>query len=217
MRRFQLLLAAICLTTPLATLPAHAWGLGISIGLPVYPYPRPYYYPYPYYYGAYPLVYPAQAPVVVPGAPVVVQPPAVVQSAPTMPAPPAASAPAPALGPPPSVAPTSGATQTNYSASGPKIDQLLAQLSSPHDHVRRDTAMDLGRLKATKAADPLMRMLANDSSPVAREAAARALGLIGSAQSLNALIRAAQLDTDRDVRHSAQFAVEIIRTNLRGN
>jgi hypothetical protein len=51
MRRFQLLLAVICLATPLATVPAHAWGLGISIGLPVYPYPRPYYYPYPYYYG----------------------------------------------------------------------------------------------------------------------------------------------------------------------
>jgi HEAT repeat protein len=114
------------------------------------------------------------------------------------------------------VAPSS-TTQTNYSTSSPRIDQLLAQLSSTQEHVRCDTAMDLGRLKATKAVDSLQRMLANDASPVAREAAARALGLIGSAQSLNALIRAAQLDTDRDVRHSAQFAVEIIRTILRGN
>ena len=36
-------------------------------------------------------------------------------------------------------------------------------------------------------------------------------------QTLTALIRAAQVDEDRDVRHSAQFSVEIIRTNLRGN
>jgi len=31
------------------------------------------------------------------------------------------------------------------------------------------------------------------------------------------LFRAAQVDEDRDVRHSAQFSVEIIRTHLRGN
>ena len=43
------------------------------------------------------------------------------------------------------------------------------------------------------------------------------LTMIGSQRSLNALIYAAQADNDRDVRHSAQFAVEVIRTNLRGN
>ena len=43
----------------------------------------------------------------------------------------------------------------------------------------------------------------------------RALGLIGSPRALNPLIRAAQEDNDRDVRHSAQFAIEVIRTNLR--
>ncbi|MBI3824025.1 MAG: hypothetical protein HY289_15260 [Planctomycetes bacterium] len=53
--------------------------------------------------------------------------------------------------------------------------------------------------------------------PVAREGGARALGLIAEHRSLNALIFAAQADNDRDVRHSAQFAVEIIRTNLRRN
>jgi len=30
------------------------------------------------------------------------------------------------------------------------------------------------------------------------------------------LIFAAQADNDREVRHSAQFAVEVIRSNLRG-
>jgi hypothetical protein len=41
--------------------------------------------------------------------------------------------------------------------------------------------------------------------------------LIASPRSLNALIFAAQADNDREVRHSAQFAVEAIRSNLRGN
>jgi HEAT repeat protein len=43
------------------------------------------------------------------------------------------------------------------------------------------------------------------------------LGLIASPRSLPALIQAAQADNDRDVRHSAQFAVEIIRANLQRN
>ncbi len=113
--------------------------------------------------------------------------------------------------------PASGTTQASYSADTARVSQLLQQLGSPQENVRRDSAMDLGRLKAASAVDALVRMLANDTSPVARDGAARALGLIGARQSLNALIRAAQLDTDRDVRHSAQFAVEVIRTNLRGN
>jgi HEAT repeat protein len=58
----------------------------------------------------------------------------------------------------------------------------------------------------------LAATLAGDRSPVVRESAARALGLIGSAQALPALQRAAQADSDRDVRRSAQFAVEVIQT-----
>jgi HEAT repeat protein len=48
-----------------------------------------------------------------------------------------------------------------------------------------------------------------------REAAARALGLIGSARALPALQHAAQADNDRDVRNSARFAVDVIQTNGR--
>jgi hypothetical protein len=225
MTRFKLLVALMCLGTPLGTAPVHAWGLGISIGLPVY-YPRPYGYPY-YYYQPYPYVYAAPAPLIVPPSPVIVQPAAVVQTAqPAVAAPaapvPAAPAPAPArapaLGPPPSVAPVStGIIQANNSESAARVEQLLQLLSSPQDNARRDAALDLGRLKATSAVQPLIRMLSSDTSPVARDGAARALGLIGSSQGLTALIQAAQLDADRDVRHSAQFAVEVIRTNLRGN
>jgi HEAT repeat protein len=47
-----------------------------------------------------------------------------------------------------------------------------------------------------------------------RDAAARALGLIGSPASLDALQRAAGGDADRDVRRSASFAAEIIRANM---
>jgi HEAT repeat protein len=75
--------------------------------------------------------------------------------------------------------------------------------------------MQLGQLRATTAVQPLTATLAGDQSPVVREAAARALALIGSAQALTALQHAAQADPDRDVRHSAQFAVDIIRNNPR--
>jgi HEAT repeat protein len=47
-----------------------------------------------------------------------------------------------------------------------------------------------------------------------REAAARALGLIGAPTALSALQYAAQADDDRDVRHSASFAADVIRSNL---
>jgi HEAT repeat protein len=96
-------------------------------------------------------------------------------------------------------------------------DALVRQLSDPTDTTRRDAALELGRLKARGAVDAIINVLSKDSSPVARDGAARALGLIASPQSLNALIYAAQADNDRDVRHSAQFAVEVIRSNLRAN
>jgi HEAT repeat protein len=91
----------------------------------------------------------------------------------------------------------------------------LQLLRSPDECARRDAAMDLGRMRTDRAVDPLTATLAGDHSPVVRDAAARALGLIAAPRSLTALIRAAQADNDRDVRHSAQFAVEIIRTNLK--
>jgi HEAT repeat protein len=91
----------------------------------------------------------------------------------------------------------------------------LQRLRSGDENARRDAAMELGRAKASQAIDALTTMLASDQSPAVRDAAARALGLIASPRSLTPLIHAAQADNDRDVRHSAQFAVEIIRTNLK--
>jgi hypothetical protein len=46
--------------------------------------------------------------------------------------------------------------------------------------------------------------------------AARALGLIAAPPPLLAWQTAAQADEDREVRHSAQFAAEVIRGNLHG-
>ena len=63
-----------------------------------------------------------------------------------------------------------------------------------------EAALQLGRSRATEAVEPLSQMLSGDRSPQAREAAARALGLIGSPASLPALQQAAQADDDREVR-----------------
>jgi HEAT repeat protein len=74
--------------------------------------------------------------------------------------------------------------------------------------------MQLGRLRAGRAVEALTHALEQDSSPAVREAAARALGLIAAPSSLAALQRAAGADEDRDVRHSASFAAEVIRVNM---
>ena len=74
--------------------------------------------------------------------------------------------------------------------------------------------MQLGRLHAGRAVEPLMRALEQDRTAAVREAAARGLGLIAAPSSLATLHRAAQADDDRDVRNSASFAAEIIRANL---
>jgi hypothetical protein len=224
MSRLQLLIAVLCLGAPIATSEAHAWRFGISVGVPIYPYPYPYPYARPYYPGygyyapyGYPYYYPAPPVTVVGAAPA----PGIVQQAPPVTVVPVPTVAGPAIGPAPAIAssnaPAGAVVQVSNASGASRVEKLLPQLSDPQEHVRRDAAMDLGRLKAAKAVDALVKMLTSDSSPVAREAAARALGLIASPQSLTALIQAAQVDRDRDVRHSAQFSVEIIRTHLRGN
>jgi HEAT repeat protein len=128
------------------------------------------------------------------------------------------TAPAPYVAP--AAAPTIRASGNVIPASNqttPQTDALVRQLSDATDTVRRDAALELGRMKAASAIDALTNVLQKDASPIARDGAARGLGLIGSPQSLRALIYAAQADNDREVRHSAQFAVQVIRENLRGN
>jgi hypothetical protein len=196
MTRMRSLALAVLVVLGLATGPAQAWhgcggwGIGINLGPPCYWGPW-YYRPYPY------PVYVAAPSVVVQPAPVVVQQgvsaPAVQRSG---------SAPAPELEP------------VSY-GNAADIDRNLQLLSDPNDQTRVGAVMALGKMKAVRAVDPVAATLAGDRSPSVRDAAARALGLIGSPKGLAALKYAAQADSDRDVRHSAQFAVEIIQGNMK--
>jgi hypothetical protein len=177
--------------------------VGIGIGLPLgcpWGYYGPYYpayYPYYPYYPGY--VYAAPAAVVQP-APAVVQPAPAVQAAPAV-------APQPVAATQQSAAPPSWSNPSVTPAvalDNGGVADALRRLSQPDEQVRSTAAMQLGRLKAEQAVDPLAATLAGDQSPAVRETAARALGLVGSKRALTALIHAAQADADRDVRRSAQ-------------
>jgi len=195
MRGFWKVIAAVLTWSAVApAVQAGGWFVGINLGLPLYPRP---WYGYGCYYRPYP-VYVAPPPVVIEAAPVY-RPVAV--AAPTY----AVPAPAPAVVP--SAAPV-------VDARARDVQQYLAQLNTPDQATRASAVLQLGRMKAQQAIDPLMGVLNNDRSPSVREAAARSLGLIGAPGSLATLQRAAQADDDHDVRHSAQFAAEIIRTNM---
>ena len=53
-------------------------------------------------------------------------------------------------------------------------------MASADQRTRSDSVAKLGKLRSTRAIDPLAATLSGDRSPAVREAAARALGLIGS-------------------------------------
>ncbi len=215
MRTLRKIALAGLLLTCAAPAVAHAHGglsIGIGIGLPIY---RPcygygWYRPYPVYVAPAPVVVAAPAPVyaVAPAATVVQPtysaapppPPATTSAAPP-PSVVAAAAPEAELTPPPRLAGNAGA--------------YLRDLSNPDERVRAEAGVQLGRMKVQQAVEPLTRLLGQDRSPTVRDAAARALGLIGSPAALMALQTAAQADDDRDVRRSASFAADVIRGNLR--
>jgi hypothetical protein len=202
-RRPIRLASAVVLGVLLCAPPASAgvrWSIGLNFGLPIYPGWGPC---YPYYRP----VYVAPPPVYVQPAPLVYQPAPVLQP---VPAPPPAYYPQPHpvqaanYTPPPPLA-------AREPAQG-EADRQLRQLSDPDERARADSAVQLGRMKAMAALDPLAATLAGDRSPAVREAAARGLALLGSPRALTALQRAALADTDRDVRHSAQFAMDVIQS-----
>jgi HEAT repeat protein len=112
---------------------------------------------------------------------------------------------------PPALSPVSGAQPKPLNQHQLDIDNNLRQLADQDARIREEAVMQLGRLRAQRAIDPLAATLAGDKSAAVRDAAARALGLIGSPKALPALRRAAQLDTDKDVRRSAQFSIEVVQ------
>jgi len=202
MKKNQLLIASgmSLLGLALSGLPAQASvriGIGFGFGFPCYRPWGPCYYPY--YHYPYPAVYVQPAPVYVP-APVAVAPP------PAAPQPLYRAASSPA---------TSESTSEALPPPRrlPDVDQHLAQLASSDEQTRADSVMQLGRMKAVQAVNSLTVTLARDNSAVVREAAARALGLIGSSAALPALQQAARTDPEHDVRHSARFAIDVIQAS----
>jgi HEAT repeats len=171
-------------------------GVGIGIGYPGYYGYRPYCGYYRPWYPGIGVVVPV-GPVVVPASPVVVGPAYYT------------SAPPPALTAVPTAAPP---TLTPVGVKSVEIDRYLQHLSNPDEKARTEAVLQLGRLHATQAEGQLTQVLAADHSPQVREAAARGLGLIGSNTALPALQQAAQADDDKEVRNSARFAVDVIRS-----
>ncbi len=201
-------IAAVALV--LAALPSAPARAGVRLGVGINLFGPGYYQPY----WGYPYYYYRPYPVYVSPPAVVVQPAPVYQAAPVVqPAysSPAEAVPPPTLVPPPSSA-ASPAQPTAWVPNG--AEAQVQRLSSPDDSVRADAAVQLGRMRATRAVPSLAQVLAADRSAAVREAAARGLGLIGTSDALPALQRAAQADDDREVRHTAQFAAEAIRSSL---
>jgi hypothetical protein len=203
-----ILAAAVATALTACATPAQARIIvGLNFGIPICPRPiyAPVYYPY------YRPVYVAPAPIYYAPPPVYVQPaPVVYQAAP----------PPPAVQAVPAVSRTGSYYEPPLASTVPAnspndVSSRIQQLFSQDERGRADAAIELGRAKAQQAVDTLCQVLAGDGSPVVRESAARALGLIGNARALNALQTAAQADNDRDVRRSAQFSAEIIRANLK--
>src|SRR5262249_2744983 len=100
-------------------------------------------------------------------------------------------------------------------AANSGVSYDLTSLNDPSPDARAEAIIALGRNRDRQAVAPITRALREDDSPLVREAAARALGLIGLPGSLDALQRAAQADGDRDVRKSAAFAADVIRSQMR--
>ena len=190
-KRWLFLAGLVLLALPCGSVQAGPY-VGVYVG-------RPYYYR-PYYGGYY--YYPPVVPLYVAPPPVVVQPGPIISTTPVLPGS------SPYIQPP-----TTEQLQPPrlQETRGDEIDRLLGQLSNPDERVRADVAIQLGRMKARRAEESLEQVLTADRSADVRDAAARALGLIGMPVSVPALQRAAQNDDDRGVRNSAQFAIDVIR------
>jgi hypothetical protein len=212
MKAPRLIILAMSIWLGLAAAAAQAGvRVGIGIGLPGpywggwypgYPY-YPYYYPRPVYVVPPPAVYVAPAATVVqPASPPPAEQPSTPPESKPLPQPRQVQ---PEPAPPP-------IKQVNADERRATIDGYLAALTNPTEQVRLDSVAQLGRMKAIRAVDPLAATLAGDQSPAVREAAARALGIIAAKSALPALNRAAQMDTNHDVRLTAKYAVEIIQS-----
>lgn len=86
-------------------------------------------------------------------------------------------------------------------------DQLKDQLGASSAQKRQSAATWLGQMGDTRAMAPLIEVLERDKVPEVRAAAARALGVLRSRGSINALHNAALRDPFRVVRDAANEAL----------
>lgn len=86
------------------------------------------------------------------------------------------------------------------------VDALIDALTDTNGFVRGTAASALGKLKSLKAVDSLIELLAADQDVNARRGAAEALGLIGDARAVQALVRALD-DLDKAVRTKSAIAL----------
>lgn len=204
MRRYRFLLTVVAVALVPCGAEAGRWSIGLHFGMP---WCGPCYRPV-MVAPAYP-VYVAPAPVVLQPAPVV----AVQAAAPAPVAAPAAAAYATAETAEPSPAqldtPRPVARAASWNDGG-----AAGGINDPNPRVRAEAVLRLGRQKDRRAVSAIVHLLQDDGHAEVRDAAARALGLIGSPQALAALQQAAGADEDRDVRRSASFAADVIRASL---
>ena len=99
-------------------------------------------------------------------------------------------------------------TAASTSAAGDSTDEarLISALSDDNIGTRVSAAQLIGVRQVKAAVEPLIKMLLEDKEYAARFTAAVALLQIGDAQALPALMRAAQRDTSKTVRHIAGVA-----------
>jgi HEAT repeat protein len=86
--------------------------------------------------------------------------------------------------------------------------RLIADLRSKSADTRRDSANQLGALRAKEAVRPLIQLLLDKDASV-REAAAFALGMMTDVRAVDPLLRALA-DKNEEVRSSAAFALGMI-------
>jgi HEAT repeat protein len=75
-----------------------------------------------------------------------------------------------------------------------RVASLIAQLKSQYERTRSDAAEALGKIKDTRAVEPLMAVLAADEDCWVRQSAGHALGMIGDPRAVTSLITAIYKD-----------------------
>ena len=90
----------------------------------------------------------------------------------------------------------------SYSLGSSPIDRIIKSIHSSRERARATSS------PCPHATMPSMRKSRRQFLAVS------SLGLLGAAKGLTSLKRAVQADDDRDVRHSAQFSIDVIQATL---